>query len=79
MTQDHKNSRLPLSNVKFDECKDCQKRQVGCHSQCRAYLEFSKAAAEDREKRYQERQQQNDAIQVRFGKVLKRFPNPNGQ
>ena len=79
MTQDHKNSKLPLTHVKYTECKDCQKRQVGCHSQCRAYLAFPKSATEERERRFHKQEQQNDAIQVRFGKILKKIPDPNGR
>lgn len=36
---------------KFISCKDCTKREVGCHSKCSEYLSMRKAQDEIREKR----------------------------
>lgn len=32
-------------------CKDCQERQLGCHSTCEKYLEYNAWAIENRKKR----------------------------
>lgn len=36
-------------------CKDCQKRYVGCHSECEEYQAFRKDYEEQKEKRKQEK------------------------
>ena len=35
-------------------CKDCEHREVGCHSKCPSYKEFSEDMAEIRRKRFEE-------------------------
>ena len=36
-------------------CKDCTERELGCHSNCSLYLEWSEDRAKDRQKRYEEK------------------------
>lgn len=47
------NSASGLLPKKHSECYECEKRQVGCHSHCKAYLVFrdqKNAEAEARKK-----------------------------
>ena len=32
-------------------CKDCEGRHVGCHSECRLYIDFNNKCQKDRDKR----------------------------
>lgn len=36
-------------------CKDCDKRQIGCHSTCKDYKEYCDLNKAEREKAYKER------------------------
>lgn len=50
------NSGSGLLPQKHNECYECEKRQVGCHSNCKAYLAFRDqklAEAENRKKKSQ--------------------------
>ena len=38
-------------------CKDCPNRQVGCHSSCKAYQEFSAERESVREARLKQREE----------------------
>lgn len=35
-------------------CKDCGRREIGCHSSCEAYIEYAKERAAARKARYEE-------------------------
>lgn len=53
----NKNTGSDLLPHKYNECYQCQKRQVGCHSSCAAYLAFRDqrlAVAETRKKEHKE-------------------------
>lgn len=56
-------------------CKDCQNRQVGCHSACRAYLAFAQANRERREANLIRQEQENDIVKARFRKALRKKPD----
>ena len=48
------NSGSGLLPQKHNECFECERRQVGCHSHCKAYLAFrdqKNAEAEERKKK----------------------------
>ena len=54
MSKKNNSPKLPR---KYNACHQCQKRQVGCHSNCAAYLAFHEqnlAAADAREKAHKE-------------------------
>ena len=33
-------------------CKDCEDRELGCHSTCEKYIEFTKEKAKERKAKY---------------------------
>lgn len=45
-------------------CKDCQKRQIGCHSQCTEYAEA--VAEKDRARADTERAKMKDDLNYRY-------------
>lgn len=52
-------------------CRECQTRQVGCHSSCRAYLAFARANREKREKHLRLLEENTDVVQARFRRALR--------
>lgn len=52
-------------------CLDCQQRQVGCHSACRAYLTFSRQNQERREEGLRRQEAETDVILARW-RVLRK-------
>ena len=44
----------------YKECFHCQNRQVGCHSQCKAYLAFWHQKEIERDERKQKRLEDED-------------------
>ena len=40
--------------MKKAPCKDCERRHLGCHSECPEYIEFSRERNEMLNKRHQE-------------------------
>ena len=68
------------STAKYDSCKDCTDRQVGCHSKCELYKEFQKNNSERKEaiRNYiREHNQTRWTVDQRL-KNKKSNRNPNG-
>lgn len=42
--------------MKPSPCKDCEKREQGCHGKCQAYIDYRKKCDEDIKRRNKERQ-----------------------
>lgn len=55
-------------------CRECQTRQVGCHSSCRAYLAFARANREKREKNLRLLEENTDVVLARFRRALRSKP-----
>ena len=45
-------------NMKSSPCKDCQRRYLGCHSECKDYIEYS----EERQKFLKEKSDNYDIL-----------------
>ena len=41
--------------MKPSPCKDCEKREQGCHGKCQEYIDYRKECDEDIERRNKER------------------------
>lgn len=52
-------------------CLDCQQRQVGCHSACRAYLAFARQNRERRGEALRRQEAETDVIRARW-RVLRK-------
>ena len=50
----------------FKECMDCQTRQTGCHSHCKAYLAAKHAREQENAARQKEAQETAEHIAVRY-------------
>lgn len=53
-------------SARFDECLECQERQMGCHSHCRAYLETQKAREKIKDAIKKDGQGSYDFAEVRY-------------
>lgn len=51
--------------MKSAPCKDCERRFLGCHSECQDYIEYSRERNEMLDKKYQEKKLLNDNEFVR--------------
>lgn len=54
-------------NVKVP-CKECQKRCLGCHSNCDEYKEYRNNMDDIRERRFRHNQLENDLYKTRGGR-----------
>lgn len=61
MSNEVKGNALPH---KYNECYQCQKRQVGCHSHCAAYLAFRDQTLEAAKRREKEHREIEDHVAV---------------
>lgn len=52
-------------------CKDCQKRHIGCHSECEDYIQECKERAEKNEKIKAERLKYCTALGQEFKRIAK--------
>lgn len=57
--------------IVYDKCLSCQKRQVGCHSSCKAYLAMRDNARRARAERMKQSREAGDVFSVRFGYQVK--------
>lgn len=60
----NKNTGSDLLPHKHNECYQCQKRQVGCHSHCAAYLAFRDQRLTEAEARKKEHKEWDDHMAV---------------
>ena len=58
-------------SARFEECKECQERQVGCHSHCRAYLETKAAREKMNDSIRNDGQSNYDFAEVRYKHLKK--------
>lgn len=49
---------------KYNECYQCQRRQLGCHSHCAAYLAFRDQRLAESDRRKKEHDQQDDFMAI---------------
>lgn len=59
----------------YSVCRDCQQRQVGCHSACRAYLAFASENEARRAEARKRAEREGDIVHVRFRKALRKKPD----
>lgn len=60
----NKNTGSDLLPHKYNECYQCENRQVGCHSHCKSYLAFRDQRLAESDRRKKEHDQQNDFMAV---------------
>lgn len=57
-------------------CKDCAKREIGCHAVCESYIKFNQQQEQIRHERYLKRIQgeiHDDQLFPRGNNAMKRF------
>lgn len=58
-----KNDHFQTTNTRT-QCQDCQERQTGCHSHCKAYLAYAASREKVRKTRISEAEANNDYFAV---------------
>lgn len=63
---------MNLNGDKGCTCRDCDKRELGCHSTCQEYIEYKKRTEEYKNKRDSSRNDEFVYINYKMDTIIKR-------